>query len=266
MNKKRFGLGFLILSILAIAFFFGGNDDVKPLEAKDKEIQEVSKVEEIESKSKVEEEKEEKQSKEQTDKAKEELEEVKEKEHSKEEKKEDTIIKKDTKKKDKYKTDPTPVGKPKPTEWQEVEKDKNNSLTATLSVSSKSILNNMGIFNKDKIDVLPEDGVIYPTKTVTFTEGESVFDVLHREMKNNKIHMEFVMTPMYNSNYIEGIHNLYEFDCGELSGWMYKVNGWFPNYGASRYSLKNGDKIEWVYTCDLGRDIGGASGSIGGAE
>ena len=27
---------------------------------------------------------------------------------------------------------------------------------------------------------------------------------------------EFEVTPVYNSNYIEGINNLYEFDCGEL--------------------------------------------------
>ena len=40
-------------------------------------------------------------------------------------------------------------------------------------------------------------------------------------------------------------------------GWMYKVNGWFPNYGCSRYQLKEGDTIEWVYTCDLGVDVGG---------
>ena len=38
---------------------------------------------------------------------------------------------------------------------------------------------------------------------------------------------------------------------------MYNVNGWFPNYGCSRYMLKDGDKIEWVYTCDLGADVGG---------
>ena len=84
-----------------------------------------------------------------------------------------------------------------------------------------------------------------------------LFNVLQREMRKAGIHMEFEDTPMYNSAYIEGINNLYEFDCGELSGWMYKVNGWFPNYGCSRYQLKEGDVIEWVYTCDLGVDVGG---------
>ncbi|MWV47182.1 DUF4430 domain-containing protein [Paenibacillus sp. HJL G12] len=164
----------------------------------------------------------------------------------------------DTKpKKDKYQTDPVPAGKPKPVEWQDANVDKKQQLTATLSVSAASILDHMDQFNKDKLEVLPKDGVIYKAQKVTFFEGESVFDVLLREMKKNKIHLEFSMTPIYNSNYIEGIHNLYEFDCGELSGWMYKVNGWFPNYGSSRYALKDGDVIEWVYTCDLGRDVGG---------
>ncbi|WP_237100236.1 DUF4430 domain-containing protein [Paenibacillus azoreducens] len=160
-------------------------------------------------------------------------------------------------KKDKYQTDPVPAGKPKPVEWQDTTINKKKQLTATLSVSAASILNHMDQFNKDKLEVLPKDGVIYKARKVTFYEGESVFDLLLREMKKNKIHMEFSMTPIYNSNYIEGINNLYEFDCGELSGWMYKVNGWFPNYGSSRYALKDGDVVEWVYTCDLGRDVGG---------
>ena len=55
---------------------------------------------------------------------------------------------------------------------------------------------------------------------------------------------------------MEGIANLYEFDVGSFSGWMYKVNGWFPNYGCSRYQLKAGDVICWEYACDLGADVG----------
>ena len=41
------------------------------------------------------------------------------------------------------------------------------------------------------------------------------------------------------------------------SGWMYKVNEWFPNYGCSAYTLKPGDDIVWCYTCvGLGADVG----------
>ena len=164
--------------------------------------------------------------------------------------------------KDKYRTDPVPEGKPIPVEPENaVITDK--ELTCTLSVRCDTILQNIGWLDSEKVDIVPKDGVIFAEKTVTFYEGESVFNLLMREMKRNKIHMEFENTPIYNSAYIEGIANLYEFDCGELSGWMYKVNGWFPNYGCSRYQLKAGDKVEWVYTCDLGIDVGGYNASNG---
>lgn len=158
--------------------------------------------------------------------------------------------------KDQYRTEPVAEGKPVPIEPENVViTDK--ELTCILSVRCDTIIQNIGSLESEKVDIVPKDGVIFAEKTVTFYEGESVFNVLRREMKRNKIHMEFVNTPIYNSAYIEGIANLYEFDCGELSGWMYKVNDWFPNYGCSRYQLKAGDRVEWVYTCDLGNDVGG---------
>lgn len=158
---------------------------------------------------------------------------------------------------DKYKTQPVPEDKPKPVEWQDTTVNKEKKLQCTISVSAKTILNNIKDFNKNKTDILPSDGIIYKSQAVTFSEGESAFDVLKREMQKNKVHLEFEMTPIYNSSYIEGIGNIYELDCGPLSGWMYKVNGWFPNYGSSRYMLKDGDVLEFVYTTDLGRDVGG---------
>ena len=159
-------------------------------------------------------------------------------------------------KKDKYITEPVPQGKPTPIEPENA-KITDKELTCTLSIRCDNILENIQWLDKEKIDIIPQSGIIFAEKTVTFYEGESVFNLLLRETKRNKIHMEFVNTPIYNSAYIEAIGNLYEFDCGELSGWMYKVNGWFPNYGCSRYKLKAGDKVEWVYTCDLGADVGG---------
>ena len=33
---------------------------------------------------------------------------------------------------------------------------------------------------------------------------------------------------------------------------MYKFNGNFTEYGASSYRLKDGDKIEWRFTCKQG--------------
>ena len=126
----------------------------------------------------------------------------------------------------------------------------------TISISCAMILNNMDKCNKDKRELVQEDGWFLEHTDVVFYGGESVFNVLQRTCRQKKIHMEFSNTPIYNSAYIEGIGNIYERDVGELSGWMYSVNGWFPNYGCGRYALKDGDVIEWVYTCDLGADVG----------
>lgn len=159
------------------------------------------------------------------------------------------------KKQDKYKTDPIPEGKPQPVEPQEQE-IVDNTLKCTFSISCATVLDNMDKLDKSKKEIIPDDGWILKPVTVTFNEGESVFDVLKQVCKDNKIQLEFSFTPIYNSAYIEGINNLYEFDCGSLSGWTYKVNDWFPNYGCSRYEVKNGDVIEWHFTCNNGADVG----------
>ena len=131
------------------------------------------------------------------------------------------------------------------------------SNTCTISISCSTILNNMDICRENKKSYVPSNGTILSTTTVTFTEGESVYDVLQRVCRDNGIQMQASWTAAYNCAYVEGINNLYEFDVGDGSGWMYKVNGWFPNYGCSSYELKSGDNICWVYTCDLGDDVGG---------
>ncbi len=164
-----------------------------------------------------------------------------------------------------YLTDPVPEGKPAPAEPQDQEIT-DTEYHCTISISCAAILDNMELCKKDKRELVPEDGWILEPVEVVFYEGESVFNVLQRTCRQKKIHMEFSNTPIYNSAFIEGINNLYEFDVGELSGWMYSVNGWFPNYGSSRYALKDGDVVEWVYTCDLGADVGDDYMAQAGAE
>lgn len=163
---------------------------------------------------------------------------------------------------DQYHTDPVPEGKPAPVEPENTQVT-DSTYTCTISISCATILDNLEELDPEKTELVPEDGWLLEPISVSFQEGESVFDVLQRVCREQKLHMEFVDTPMYNSAYIEGIGNLYEFDCGNLSGWMYCVNEWFPNYGCSRYSLQNGDVIRWVYTCDLGADVG--DNSLAGA-
>ena len=160
---------------------------------------------------------------------------------------------------------PAPVAPPEEAQEQAPPEAKEPVNTCTLILRCDTILNNIQSLKPEKKALVPDNGIILKVADVSFNPGESVFNILLRETKRHKIHMEFTRTPVYSSSYIEGINNLYEFDCGELSGWMYKVNGEFPGYGCSQCILKSGDVVEWVYTCDLGRDIGGYGASLGGA-
>lgn len=128
--------------------------------------------------------------------------------------------------------------------------------TCTISINCSNILNNWDLFDKSKSSCVPSGGWILKETQVEFKKGDTVFDVLKDITKKRGIQLEYSFTALYGSYYIEGINNLYEFDCGELSGWEYCVNGKFPAFGCSKYVLQDGDKIEWKYTCDLGADVG----------
>ena len=133
-------------------------------------------------------------------------------------------------------------------------------LHCTVTIECTTVLAHMDDLSPGKAEIVPADGVLLPETVVAFSEGDTVFDVLQQVCRAQGIHMESTWTPAYNSAYIEGIGNLYEFDCGELSGWMYSVNGVWPDYGCSGYTLHDGDTVVWSYTCDLGRDVGALQG------
>ena len=127
--------------------------------------------------------------------------------------------------------------------------------TVTLTVRADMLLGNMHLLNREMHELVPDDGIIFHMGDIPVQEGESVFDILQREMREAGIHMSARFTPAYGSAYIESINNLFEFDAGPLSGWMYSVNGEFPSFGSTQYILSPGDVIEWHYTLDLGWDI-----------
>lgn len=127
----------------------------------------------------------------------------------------------------------------------------------TITIRCDTIFDNVDSLEEAKLPYVPASGEILPVITVEFTSGETVFDVLKRVCEAADLQIEYSWTPLYDSYYIEGINHLYEFDCGFESGWMYKVNGWFPNYGCSAYTLQGGEEIVWAYTCvGLGMDLG----------
>lgn len=102
--------------------------------------------------------------------------------------------------------------------------------------------------------IIPEDGCVLPETEIKIYEGDTVFDLLVTVRDEYGIHMEH--SGGEKTEYIEGINNLYERDGGRWSGWMYSVNGEYPDTGCGQFELKDGDIVEWKYTCDLGLDLG----------
>ncbi len=136
-----------------------------------------------------------------------------------------------------------------------LQESKDNKNSCTFDIICTTAINS-GELDERKLKLLPSDGCIIRGARVSFDEGESAFDVLKRLCSEKKIHLEFSITPLTGAAYIEGINNLYEFDCGSLSGWTYSINDAFPNVGCSEYILSDGDKVEFLYTCNLGADVG----------
>ena len=135
-----------------------------------------------------------------------------------------------------------------------------DSKTVKISIRCDTVLENYDGLDPalQSEEYVPTDGVILPETEYVLRPGDTVFDILNRAVRYNKIQMEYQGADenSFGSVYVKGIHWLYEFSCGPLSGWMYKVDGKFPNYGCSKYILEDGQTIEWVYTCDLGPDVG----------
>ena len=129
--------------------------------------------------------------------------------------------------------------------------------TLSFTIECKAITENADKLDPAKKDFVPSDGIIF-SGDVPVNENETVFDVLKRLCSENHckadcqycekgIQIEYTFTPAFDTYYVEGIHQLYEFDCGSTSGWVYTVNGVSPEVGCSSYPAEAGDKIVFSY-------------------
>ncbi len=130
--------------------------------------------------------------------------------------------------------------------YSESEKKENVCGTVTMSIRCDILT---GISDDGHI---PEDGCILDTAEFEISDGDSVYDILLESAKKYGISVEHEGSS--DMAYISGINYLYEQEYGDLSGWVYKVNGEMPSVGCAGYKLKDKDKIEWCYTLDLGND------------
>ena len=82
----------------------------------------------------------------------------------------------------------------------------------------------------------------------------NAFEALKYYCENNSIQLGY--TGSGKLAYVNSINGIKEKSEGPSSGWMYKVNGTFPNVSAGRYDLSSNDTLEWVFTKDGGKDVG----------
>ncbi|WP_153730423.1 DUF4430 domain-containing protein [Sporosarcina obsidiansis] len=97
-------------------------------------------------------------------------------------------------------------------------------------------------------------GDIISPKQLEIQKGDTAFTALKRELESRSISLNY--SGVGPTVYVKAINSLGEFDKGPQSGWMYSVNGEFPQYSAGIYGLKDGDVLRWQYTTNLGADLG----------
>lgn len=122
---------------------------------------------------------------------------------------------------------------------------KNERITVSLSVNCKNAVD-AGYEAAEKISA---DGVILGEKSVEINKDSTVFDLL------NQCGLVIGSSSSAAGKYVYSINSLSEKDCGNKSGWIYKVNGTVVQKACSAYILNEGDAVEWIYTLNGGRDV-----------
>lgn len=93
-------------------------------------------------------------------------------------------------------------------------------------------------------------GTILAKTKFELTKSYNVMELTKEVLENEGIDYKI------RNGYMAEIDGQGEFDKGANSGWMFSVNDKFPTIGADSVEVKNGDYIKWVYTTDLGEDVG----------
>ncbi|MEE1130380.1 MAG: S-layer homology domain-containing protein, partial [Caryophanon sp.] len=89
---------------------------------------------------------------------------------------------------------------------------------------------------------------IVEQQEVTLPKEATVLDALQAVAAANGVSVSIRSTTY--GLYVEGINGLMEMKYGKTSGWMYSVNGSFPERSADKEKVADGDIIAWSYTYD----------------
>lgn len=92
-----------------------------------------------------------------------------------------------------------------------------------------------------------EDGnKVLKSGTIAIKDGDTAFDVLQQ------LDSDISYTGSGSTIYVSRIDGYTAGHAGVGGGWLYCVNGSFPNYSAGAYKLKSGDLVQWMWTSTMG--------------
>ena len=109
------------------------------------------------------------------------------------------------------------------------------SVLCTLAVGNPNL--NPGV-------TVPSDGVMVSGLSLELTPGQTAFDALSQ----TGLALDYSGSPSRKDVYLRGIGGLYQKDCGPSSGWVFSVNGAYPNTSCSKVALSDGDVVSFQFT------------------
>jgi type IV secretory pathway VirB10-like protein len=155
---------------------------------------------------------------------------------------------KEKEKKKKEKAEKEKAGKEKSAETsggdkakeEKKEKPKETKITVAVSVDCKTL----AASDPEMAALVSSDGVILGKKNVTVKKDATVYDVLKASGVS-----------CVGKEYISTIGGLSEFDAGPESGWVFLVSGVYAGVGVTKYTVKDGDYVQFRYTLNTGADV-----------
>ena len=121
------------------------------------------------------------------------------------------------------------------------EKEETTALSCSITVTAADILENRERMDENTLAFVPDNGIIF-SETVSFSQGDDLFAVVTRALKDKKLQFD-----SQGGSYFTAFGNIYATESG---GWLYRVNGVEPEVGANKYVLSDGDAAEFFYICD----------------
>ena len=116
----------------------------------------------------------------------------------------------------------------------------------SLTIDATRAYNNASLPQNIK-DGLQNEGMLITNAMLTLSEGKTVSETFSLLRTYDIV---IVSESGAAGTFVTSIQGLENGACGAASGWLFRVNGEFPSEGIDSIELHNGDKVEWLFSCD----------------